>query len=80
MSAALRKAFKKVGNAEKELARVLTRDYPLNTKISWERNGTHYGTVIMHGADRLKVYNTRSGKQYWIHAYCIVDSKGMVGL
>jgi hypothetical protein len=56
--------------AEKLLADVLQRDYPIGGTVRWERGGRiHRGRVVMHGHfDRIRVRNEATEAALWIHA------------
>jgi len=73
MSNALAKAVQRHRKTSAAMIAVLERDYPVGGLISWERNGVHSGTVVMHSrGERIKVKNDRSGKEFWIYLYSII--------
>lgn len=73
MSAALEKAIKHRAEASRNVGAILKRDYPLEAKVGWSRNGYHQGVVVHHdGHGRIKVKSDRSGKEYWIGCEYIV--------
>lgn len=76
MSRALARALEGRRKAQDIIDKVLKRDYPSGTEVAWKRNGIHEGTVVFYGGfgDRIKVRNAKTGRELWIHAYCIVDA------
>lgn len=75
MSKSLAVALEKRDKAEQNVEKVLRRDYPVGSEVTWKRNGIHRGVVVHEGSgDRVKVKNDKSGFEYWIYAYCIVDA------
>jgi hypothetical protein len=75
MSKALAVALERRREAEAEVERVLRRDYPPGTTLSWKKNGIHEGVVSDKASgDRIKVKNERTNREFWIYAYCIVDA------
>jgi hypothetical protein len=75
MSKALAVALSRRHEAEVEVERILRRDYPPGTPVSWKKNGIHEGVVLDKASgDRIKVKNERTNREFWIYAYCIVDA------
>lgn len=75
MSKALARALKDRDKAETEVDRVLKRDYPPGTEVTWSKNGVHDGIVIMNGdGDRIKVRNQKTNREFWIYAYTIIEA------
>lgn len=72
MSQKLTAAIEKMNKAESDAITVLKREYPVESMVCWERNGIHRGEVLGHsGGHRLKVKNTRTGKELWIYMQSI---------
>ena len=82
MSKALARALEGRRKAQAAIDQVLKRDYPSGVEVTWKRNGIHEGTVVFYGGfgDRIKVKNANTGRELWIHAYCIVDAMESVAL
>lgn len=72
MSQKLAEAIKKMNLAESDAITVLKREYPVESVVCWERNGIHRGEVLAHsGGHRLKVKNSRTGRELWIYMQSI---------
>lgn len=75
MSKALALALERRLEAEKQVERVLRRDYPPGTRVTWKKSGIHEGVILDDASgDRVRVRNARTGREYWIYAYCLVEA------
>lgn len=75
MSKALAVALERRREAEDKVERTLRRDYPPGAKVVWKKNGVHEGIVLDKASgDRIKVKNEQTHREFWIHAYCIVEA------
>jgi hypothetical protein len=75
MSKSLARALERRTSAERDVQDILKRDYPPGRSLAWKRNGLHDGVVLQNGyGDRIKVQNSRTNRELWIYAYCIVEA------
>lgn len=73
-SLSLRVALRRRDDAEKLIEMALKRDYKPGMSVAWERNGMHFGAVVMNGyGDKIKVRNRNTGKEFWIYAAAIKE-------
>ena len=76
MSIALARALERERKAEDDVERVLRRDYPLGAQLKWKRGSLQSGVVLQHGqGDRIKVRNERTGREFWIYAFSVVEAQ-----
>lgn len=79
MSATLTQALKERSAAEARIAHLLQKLWPIGNPIRWTRGADpshwHEGIVTAHStSDRIKVKNTATGREYWIHAYDVMET------
>lgn len=55
--------------AERHVADVLKRDFPVGARVHFEYGGRNFwGDVLRHSDDRLEVRNVDTGRKRWIYA------------
>ena len=58
----------------------LRASYPVGSQLTWEKSYGCIcgGKVVEHGSGRIKVLNSRTGKEYWITPYAILKAAGKI--
>lgn len=73
-------AYRRVKQANERLALEVATSFPVGSRTTWEKmtGAVCGGEVIDVYGERLKVRNSRTGKEYWIEAYHILKAHGKI--